>query len=128
MYSNSLLTHICVCIVPPEATPVSSTDQIVLTNSTMTLSAFIQIISNPVPVISWTGPDGQPRNNNGRFNTSIPGQLIISNIVTDDNGTYTCTIISNGIGQDLTQSIDMIIASEYIHYYDHIWCDLSPLY
>ena len=67
----SLLTHNCVCIVPPEATPVSSTDQIVLTNSTMTLSAFIQIIGNPVPVISWTGPDGQPRNNNGRFNTIV---------------------------------------------------------
>ena len=52
----------------------------------------------------YTGqPDGLPRN------TSVLGQMTIMNIIQDDNGTYVC-VISNGVGQVLSKTVDIIVA------------------
>ena len=85
---------------------------IIPSSSSVVLTAFMSTISgNPVPTVSWTGPDGLVRDTGGRFNTTVPGQLTITSIVNSDNGTYTCTI-SNGIGQDLIQTQELIVAGK----------------
>ena len=38
----------------------------------------------------------------GHFNTSVDGEITITNITNEDNGTYTC-IVSNDIGSGLYQ-------------------------
>ena len=93
--------------VPPNAISVGG-DQFVLPDNTVTLIAFTNIAGNPLPTVSWTGPDGQPRVMNDRF-TLTDGQITITNVNGSDNGTYTCTV-SNGVGSDLVQSIQLSIA------------------
>ena len=87
----------------PEAISVGNRE-IVLTDSTITLIAFFTITGNPQPSVSWTGPDGLSRATTGRFNVSIDGQI-------SDEGNYTCTV-SNGVGQDSVQEVELVIASE----------------
>ena len=60
----------------PEAINVGNRE-IVLTDCTITLIAFITITGNPQPNVSWTGPDGLSRATTGRFNVSIDGQITI---------------------------------------------------
>ena len=74
----------------------------------MTLIAFTDIEGNPVPNVAWTGPDGLI-SSGGRFNTSVDGEITITNVTNKDNGTYTC-IVSNGIGSGLNQTVQLIIA------------------
>ena len=93
--------------VPPKAITIGG-DQFVLPDSTVTLIAFTNITGNPLPTVSWTGPDGQPRLMNDKF-TLTDGQITITNVNSSDNGTYTCTV-SNGVGPDLVQSIQLSIA------------------
>ena len=83
-------------------------NQFVISGSTVTLIAFTNISGNPLPTVSWTGPDGQPRVMNDKF-TLTDGQITITNVNGSDNGTYTCTV-SNGVGSDLVQSIQLSIA------------------
>ena len=96
-------------IVSPEASPVGGSE-IVLTGDFITLTAFLpNFVGNPVPTISWTGPDGEARANGGRFNTSVLGQITIINITDSDNGTYTCTV-SNVIPPDLLETVELVFA------------------
>ena len=60
----------------PEAINVGNRE-IVLTDCTITLIAFITITGNPQPNVSWTGPVGLSRATTGRFNVSIDGQITI---------------------------------------------------
>ena len=75
----------------------------------MTLIAFTDIEGNPVPNVTWTGPDNTLITPGDHFNTSIDGQITITNVTNEDNGTYTC-IVSNGIGSCLYQTVHLIIA------------------
>ena len=96
-------------VVSPEATSVGGSE-IVLTGSLVTLTAFQSLFGgNPLPSVSWTGPDGLPRSTSGRFDISVPGQITLMNITQDDNGTYTC-IVSNGISPNLSQTVLLIVA------------------
>ena len=83
--------------------------QLVLSGNTVTLIAFTDIEGNPVPNVTWTGPDNTLITPGDHFNTSIDGQITITNVTNEDNGTYTC-IVSNGIGPGLYQTIQLIIA------------------
>ena len=47
----------------------------------------------------------------GRFNVSINGQTTIQDIISSDEGNYTCTV-SNGVGQDNVQDVELEIPSE----------------
>ena len=94
----------------PEAISIGNRE-IVLTNSTITLVAFITITGNPQPNVSWTGPDGLSRATTERFNAFIDGQITVQNIISSDEGNYTCTV-SNGVGQDSVQDVELVIASE----------------
>ena len=62
-----------------------------------------------MPNVSWTGPDGEPRNNIGRFDTSVPGKLVITDTREGDNGSYTCTL-RNGISPDQSQDVELLFA------------------
>ena len=75
----------------------------------MTLIAFTNIEGNPVPNVTWTGPDNTLITPGDHFNTSVDGQITITNVTNEDNGIYTC-IISNGMGPDLYQTVQLIIA------------------
>ena len=83
--------------------------QLVLSGNTVTLIAFTDIESNPVPNVTWTGPDNTLITPGDHFNTSVDGQITITNVTNEDNGTYTC-IVSNGIGSGLYQTVQLIIA------------------
>ena len=62
-------------VVPPEATAVGGS-VIVLSGSSITITAFQSSIrGNPVPSVSWTGPDGLHRSTSGRFDTLVSGQI-----------------------------------------------------
>ena len=83
---------------------------IVLSGSSIAITAFQSSIrGNPVPSVSWTGPDGLHRSTGGRFDISVPGQITIMNITQGDNGTYTC-IVSNGMSPNLSHTVEMIVA------------------
>ena len=83
--------------------------QLVLSGNTVTLIAFTDIEGNPVPNVTWTDPDNTLITPGDHFNTSIDGQITITNVTNEDNGTYTC-IVSNGIGSGLYQTVQLIIA------------------
>ena len=83
--------------------------QLVLSGNTMTLIAFTDIEGNPVPNVTWTGPDNKVITPGDHFNTSVEGEITITNVTNEDNGTYTC-IVSNGIGSGLYQTVQLIIA------------------
>ena len=87
--------------------------QLVLSGNTVTLRAFTNIEGNPVPNVTWTGPDNTLITPSGHFNTSVDGQITIINVTDEDNGTYTC-IVSNGIGSGLYQTVQLFIAGIYI--------------
>ena len=50
----------------------------------------------PVGTFRWTRADGSPLPS-GRFTVDPTGALVISNVVRDDNGEYTC-IVENQYG------------------------------
>ena len=83
--------------------------QLVLSGNTMTLIAFTDIEGNPVPDVSWTGPDNTVITPGGHFNTSVDGEITITNVTNEDNGTYTC-IVNNGVRSGLYQTVQLIIA------------------
>ena len=83
--------------------------QLALSSSTVTLLAFTDIEGNPVPNVTWTGPNNTVITPGGRFNTSVDGEITITNVTNEDNGTYTC-VVSNGIGSGLYQTVQLIIA------------------
>ena len=103
---------LCPVVVPPEATPVGESE-IVLIGSNVTLTSFLPTIyGNPIPSVSWIGPDGLPRNTSGRFDTKIPGEITIANTRLGDNGTYTCTV-SNRLSPNKSQNSELIFAGKY---------------
>ena len=93
----------------PFATSIGGS-QLVLSGSTVTLIAFTDIEGNPVPNVTWTGPDSLPVSTvDDRYNTSVDGQITITNVNNTDNGTYKCTI-SNGIGIGYSQTVQLMVA------------------
>ena len=86
----------------------------------MTLIAFTDIEGNPVPNVTWSGPDTLPINIvDDHYNTSVDGQITITNVTSKDNGTYICTII-NGIGLGFSQTVQLVIVGMHkILYYCH---------
>ena len=76
----------------------------------MTLIAFTDIEGNPVPNVTWIGPDTLPISTvDDHYNISVDGQITITNVTSKDNGTYKCTI-SNGIGLGFSQTVQLMIA------------------
>ena len=97
----------------PVATRIGGS-QLVLSGSTVTLIAFTDIEGNPLPNVTWTGPDTLPINTtNDHYNISINGQITINNVTNEDNGTYICTL-SNGIGIGFSQTVQLMIVGMYI--------------
>ena len=93
----------------PTATRIGGS-QLVLSGSAVTLIAFTDIEGNPVPNVTWTGPDNMPiTTNDDHFNTLIDGHITITNVTNADNGTYTCTV-NNDVGPGLNQIVQLIIA------------------
>ena len=77
----------------------------------VSIMAFANITGNPLPNVTWIGPDGLMRNNIGRFMIlQMTGQLNIDSIELSDIGLYNCTL-ANGIGLPLTHSVNLIQAS-----------------
>ena len=97
----------------PFATSIEGS-QLVLSGSTVTLIAFTDIEGNPLPNVTWTGPDTLPiSTTDDRYNTSIDGQITITNVNDTDNGTYICSL-SNGIGLGFSQTVQLMIVGMYI--------------
>ena len=84
-----------------------------LVGDDVTLLGFNSIVGNPSPSSDWSTDDG-PITNGGRFNTSIPGQLLISSLILSDSNNYTITLTNTVNGDDLsiTNNIELMIAGQ----------------
>ena len=100
-------------VCPSTDAPVATRfgrSQLVLSGSTVTLTAFTDIEGNPVPNVTWIGPDTLPISTvDDHYNISVDGQITIINVTSIDNGTYKCTV-SNGIGLGFSQTVQLMIA------------------
>ena len=86
--------HTCTT-VDPEATDVSVSPSYFVAGTNVILIAFINIEGNPEPNSTWTVNANAISSTDIRFDTSVSGQLSITNISSVDVGTYMCTL-SNG--------------------------------
>ena len=84
-----------------------------LVGDDVTLLGFNNIVGNPSPSSDWSTDDGAITNG-GRFNTSIPGQLLISSLILSDSNNYTITLTNTVNGDDLsiTNNIELMIAGQ----------------
>ena len=84
-----------------------------LVGDDVTLLGFNSIVGNPSPSSDWSTDDGVITNG-GRFNNSIPGQLLISSLILSDSNNYTITLTNTVNGDDLsiTNNIELMIAGQ----------------
>ena len=84
-----------------------------LVGDDVTLLGFNDIVGNPLPSSDWSTDDGAITNG-GRFNTSIPGQLLISSLILSDSNNYTITLTNTVNGDDLsiTNNIELMVAGQ----------------
>ena len=76
----------------------------------ITITAYTNIDGNPNPTSIWT-KDNSPVTDDGRFNTSIPGQLTITTVISSDTGNYTNTL-TNGVFISINNSIELIVSGK----------------
>ena len=84
-----------------------------LVGDDVTLLGFNGIVGNPLPSSDWSTDDGAITNG-GQFNTSVPGQLLISSLILSDSNNYTITLTNTVNGDDLsiTNNIELMIAGQ----------------
>ena len=90
----------------PEGVPQTGPFYVV-TGDDITITAYTNIDSNPNPASIWT-KDNSPVTDGGRFNTSVPGQLTITTVISSDTGNYTNTL-TNGVLISINNSIELIV-------------------
>ena len=73
---------------------------------TLTISAPIR--GSPTPDLSWY-KNGEPVTTGGRFTVQADGSLEVTNVTTDDAGSYTIHI-TNDVGFD-EETMDIIVPS-----------------
>ena len=79
--------------VPPYIVSPVALQQIVL-GQTVTISCQYNADANPIPTTYWYR--GTRQVNDSRL-TTVPGGLVITNVISTDEGNYTCYVIS-GVG------------------------------
>ena len=72
----------------------------------ITIIAYTSIDGNPNPTSIWT-KDNSPVTDGGRFDTSVPGQLTITTVISSDTGNYTNTL-TNGVLISINNTIELI--------------------
>ena len=77
-----------------------------VTGDDITITAYSNIDSNPNPTSIWT-KDNSPVTDGGRFDTSVPGQLTITTVISSDTGNYTNTL-TNGVLISINNTIELI--------------------
>ena len=78
----------------------------VVTGDDITITAYTNIDGNPNPTSMWT-KDNSPVTDGGRFDTSVPGQLTITTVISSDAGNYTITL-TNGVLISINNTIELI--------------------
>ena len=78
--------------------------------TSITLMAFTNIEGNPEPNYTWTLNSTAINSTDIKFNTSVPGQLSITNISSADVGTYTCTLSNGDATFDRSATIELRLA------------------
>ena len=99
IYTFTLLTDV------PEGVPQTGPFYVV-TGDDITITAYTNIDGNPNPTSIWT-KDNSPVTDGGRFNTSVPGQLTITTVISSDAGNYTNTL-TNGVLISINNTIELI--------------------
>ena len=77
-----------------------------VTGDDITITAYSNIDGNPNPISIWT-KDNSPVTDGGRFNTSVPGQLTITTVISSDAGNYTNTL-TNGVLIYINNTVQII--------------------
>ena len=73
------------------------------------------IDGNPNPTSIWIKNNSEVTDG-GRFDTSVPGQLTITTVISSDTGNYTNTL-TNGVLISINNTIELI---EYGKFYIHL--------
>ena len=81
-----------------------------VTGDDITITAYTNIDGNPNPTPIWT-KDSSPVTDGGRFNTSVPGQLTITTVISSDAGNYTNTL-TNGVLISINNTIELIVSGK----------------
>ena len=81
-----------------------------VTGDDITITAYTDIGGNPNPISIWT-KDNSPVTDGGRFNTSVPGQLTITTVMSSDAGNYTNTL-TNGVLISINNTIELIVSGK----------------
>ena len=82
----------------------------------ITLVIYENIIGNPVPHSSTWERNGASLPGDGRFNTTVIGQLTITNLMVGDTGSYTNTLTNTvaGINRSISCRVQLQVFSESI--------------
>ena len=83
-----------------------------VTGDDITITAYSNIDGNPNPTSIWTKNNSEVTDG-GRFDTSVPGQLTITTVISSDTGNYTNTL-TNGVLISINNTIELI---EYGKFY-----------
>ena len=78
---------------------------------TVTLVAYVSITGNPAPDSVWIFNETAARGN-----TAVSGQLIITDITTADNGSYTNTLtntLNDTSNRSISTTVQLQVLSEY---------------
>ena len=82
-----------------------------VTGDDITITGYTNVDGNPNPTSMWT-KDNSPVTDGGRFNTSVPGQLTITTVISSDTGNYTNTL-TNGVLISINNTIELIEYGEF---------------
>ena len=79
-----------------------------------TLMAYTNITGNPAPHSSTWEKNSASLPGDGRFNTTITGQLTITDLVVGDTGNYTNTLTNSvsGIDRSIRHSVELQVFGE----------------
>ena len=113
--SSAIVVCYIYTTVGPNAMDVSVSPLYFVADTSITLMAFTNIEGNPEPSSTWT-VNSTAINSTAdvRFNTSVLGQLSITDISSADAGTYTCTLNNGDVTFDMSATIELCLAGMHV--------------
>ena len=99
------------CVDAPEAKAVSVI-LYALIGENITLTAFTDVLGNPMPSAVWRDHSNATVPLQGRYSAPKSGQLRIENITAGDFGKYNC-ILKNEIGSIMNE-VELKLASMFV--------------
>ena len=86
----------------------------VITNNDVIITSYTNISGNPIPSSSWSKDGGLSILSDGRFNSDILGQLMITSVLLSDGGHYNNTLENTVVNTTLSISniIELVVVGK----------------